>query len=361
MKKTLLTLVFAAAASIASAQEPIASESWALGLGLGYPRYASINIDAENINYAGYISIQRNFSEHIGLRLKGAFSHLEGSYTNSAAALINQSTNLITADLDVLFYPVPCEAISPYIFGGAGASYKMINEPQTVIPDENTGGAQLNIGAGVDFTVAQDVKLTTEFGYHISDGSSLDGTIVPGEVNAQDSHLAFTIGVNFVFGKGEASELCEKCGQAGIQEYGQAEGMTKQERDRLIYNSKVVDRYILSLANDKLVLVGVSFAFDESTLLPESYAVLDKTVKLMKDKPELKVQISGYTDYVGSNDYNISLSMDRANTVKKYLVSKGISEKRLSTVSGGQSGSVYDNKTAEGREMNRKVMLRIIK
>ncbi|PKL92101.1 MAG: hypothetical protein CVV21_04955 [Candidatus Goldiibacteriota bacterium HGW-Goldbacteria-1] len=361
MKKTLLTLVFAAAASMAFAQEPIASDSWALGLGIGYPRFASINIDAENVNYKGYISIQRNFSEHIGLRLKGAFSHMEGSYTNLAAELINQSTNLITGDLDMLFYPVPCEEISPYILGGVGASYKMINNPQTVIPDENDMGAQLNLGVGVDFTVAQDVKLTTEFGYHISDGSSLDGTIVPGEVNAQDSHLTFTIGVNFIFGKGEPSELCEKCGPSYIQGDGQADGMTKQERDRLIYNSKVVDRYILSLANDKLVLVGVNFAFDESTLLPESYAVLNKTVKLMKEKPEMKVEISGYTDYVGSSNYNIELSRDRANTVKKYLVSKGISEKRLSIVSEGQGGSAFDNKTAEGREMNRKVMLRIIK
>ncbi|MCE5301082.1 MAG: OmpA family protein [Spirochaetia bacterium] len=229
----------------------------------------------------------------------------------------------------------------------------MINNPQTVIPDENSVGAQLNLGAGVDFTLARDLALVTEFGYHITDGSSLDGTIVPGEVNAQDSYLAFTIGVNFIFGKGEASELCVKCNQR--------DGMSAAEKDRLIYNSKVVDRYILSLANDKLVLVGVNFAFDESVLLPESYAVLDKTVKLMKDKPEIKVQISGYTDYVGTDDYNINLSMERANTVRKYLVSKGISEKRLSTVSQGQSGSLYDNKTGEGREMNRKVMLKIIK
>lgn len=353
MKKILITLVLAAAVSMAFAQEPVASDSWAVGLGLGYPRFASINIDAENINYAAYLSIQRNFSERVGLRIKAGFSHMEGSYTDGSAMLISQSTNLITADLDFLFYPVPCDKVSPYVFGGAGGSYKMISNPQTVIPDENAGGAQLNIGAGVDFALAQDLNLVAEFGYHITDGSSLEGTIVPGEVNAQDSYLAFTIGVNYIFGKGEASELCARCGEGG--------GMTSAEKDRMRYNSKVIDRYILSIANDKLVLVGVNFAFDESALLPESYAVLDKAVKLMKDKPEMKVEVSGYTDFVGSSDYNINLSMERANTVRDYMISKGIQEKRLTIVSSGQNNSAYDNKTVEGREMNRKVILRIVK
>ena len=353
MKKILLTLALTLAASIAAAaQTQISADGWAAGIGLSYPRFASINIDQLNMNYGGYLSVQRYFSEHISLRLKAGFSHMEGQYSNSTATLITESTNLITGDLDVLFYPVPCDSVSPYVFGGAGASYKMLSNPQTTIPDENKGGAQLNIGAGIDFKLATDLNLVTEMGYHITDGSSLDGTIIPSE-KSQDSYLAFTAGVNFVFGKGEPSSLCQTCSQG--------EGMTQEQKDRLAYNSKVVDRYILSIANDKLVLVGVNFEFDKSILTPESDEVLDKAVKMMKDKPELKVEIRGYTDYIGSADYNINLSEDRANTVKNYLISKGIDKARLTTVSGGQSNSVYDNRTSEGREMNRKVMLRIIK
>lgn len=340
-------------AGIGAAQAQLTSDSWALGLGLSYPRYASINIEALNTNLGGYISIQRNFTEHLGLRLKAGYSRIGGQYTDASSNVIKESTGLITGDLDFLFYPVPCDVVSPYLFGGAGGNYKMFTNPQTVIPEENKSGTQLNIGAGVDFRLAEGLNLATEFGYHITDGSSLDGTIVPSEVNAQDSYLAFTAGVNFIFGSGSPSTLCDRCDETGQ--------MTKAMKDRLIYNSKVVDRYILSLANDKLVLVGVNFAFDESTLLPESYAVLDKTVKLMKDKPSLKVEITGYTDYIGSTDYNINLSLDRAKTVKDYLVSKGVAASRLTTVSSGQSGSVYDNKTVEGREMNRRVILRVIK
>jgi outer membrane protein OmpA-like peptidoglycan-associated protein/opacity protein-like surface antigen len=355
MKKSLITLAVMLAAGIgaAQAQTQLPADSWAAGIGLSYPRYASVNIDQLNSDLGGYISIQRNFTEHLGLRLKAGFSHLEGQYTDASASLINESTNLITADLDVLFYPVPCDIVSPYIFGGVGANYKMFTNPQTVIPDANKAGAQLNIGAGMDFKLAPEINLVTEFGYHITDGSSLDGTIVPTEINVQDSYLAFTAGVNFVFGKGEPSKICDSCGQS--------EPVSQAMKDRIAYNSRVVDRYILSIANDKLVLVGVNFGFDESTLLPESYAVLDKTVKILNDKPGIKIQIIGYTDYMGSADYNLNLAEARAKTVKDYFVSKGVAADRIAIIANGQGGATGDNKTAEGREMNRRIVIRIVK
>ena len=232
MKKLLVILALIVTTGFAVVQAEIETDSWAAGIGLSYPRFASINIDQLNMNYGGYLSIQRNLTEHVSLRLKTGFSHMEGRYSDSSARLITESTNLITGDLDALFYPVPCDLVSPYIFGGAGASYKMLNNPQTTIPDENKGGAQLNIGAGADFKIVTDLNLTAEFGYHITDGSSLDGTIVPTEVNAQDSYMAFTVGVNFVFGKGEPSKLCSICGQG--------DSMTQAMKDRLIYNSKVI-------------------------------------------------------------------------------------------------------------------------
>jgi OOP family OmpA-OmpF porin len=350
MKKILLALALMSMAGIASAQTQTATDGWAAGIGLSYPRFASVNIDQLNSDLGGYLSIQRNFSEHMGLRLKAGFSHMEGQYTDASSALINESTNLITGDLDVLFYPVPCDNVSPYIFGGVGGNFKMISNAQTQIPDADKLGAQLNIGAGIDFKLATDLNLVTEFGYHITEGSTLDGTIVPSEVNAQDSYLAFTVGVNFLFDKGEPSTQCEPCG-----------AVSQAMKDRVIYNSKVVDRYILSLADDKLALVGVNFAFDSSELTPESYPVLDKAVKLMNDKPKMKVEIAGYTDYEGPTDYNLDLARERATKVRDYMISKGIEATRLTVIAFGKGRSSYDNKTAEGREMNRKIMFRIIK
>ncbi len=355
MKKIMIMLALLLTAGIGAAQTQLTTESWAVGGGLSYPRYASINIDALNTNIGAYLSIQRNFTEHLGLRLKAGYSYMEGQYTNGSLEVINQATGLITGDLDVLFYPVPCEPVSPYLFAGAGGNFKMIKNPQTVIEDAAKAGAQLNLGAGVDFSLTSDLNLVGEFGYHITDGSSLEGTIVPGEVSAQDTYLAFTIGVNYLFGKGAESKLCAP----GIVSEGG--GVTQAMKDRINYNSRVIDKYVLSIANDKLVLTGVNFEFNKSILTPESDDTLDKTVKILKDKPSIKVEIRGYTDSEGSNDYNVGLSLDRAKAVRNHLISKGIDANRLTTVSMGQTGSVYDNKTEEGREMNRKVVLRIIK
>jgi outer membrane protein OmpA-like peptidoglycan-associated protein len=122
-----------------------------------------------------------------------------------------------------------------------------------------------------------------------------------------------------------------------------------------------VDRYILAISNDRLVLVGVNFAFDKSDLLPESYPVLDKAVKLLNDKPDVKVEIGGYTDYIGTEAYNQELSVQRAQTVKDYLVSQGIAANRLTAVGYGKFNPVKDNRTEEGRAMNRRIVFKIVK
>ena len=121
-----------------------------------------------------------------------------------------------------------------------------------------------------------------------------------------------------------------------------------------------VDKYIMAISNDRLVLVGVNFAFDKSDLLPESYPVLDKAVKLLNDKSNVDVEIEGYTDYIGSDAYNQELSIQRAQTVMTYLVSKGIAQTRLSTIGYGKGNPVADNTTEEGRRMNRRIVFRII-
>lgn len=353
MRKFLLALALVMAVGTGAAMAETATDGWSAGLGLSYPGYYLVNITTLKSNFGAYATIMRSFSEHSGLRLRAGYSHMEGEWTDLSLETTKQSTNLITADLDLLVYFVPCEMVSPYLFAGIGGNYKMITNGQTEISGSDLFGAQFNIGAGSEFKFAENWNLSAEIAYHITDNSTLEGTVVPWELNGRDSYLAINLGVNFLFGQGEPST---QCGQAVV-----GKGMSKNEKDRLRYNSAVVDRYILSIANDKLVLVGVNFAFDEATLTPESYAVLDKTVKLMKDRPAMKVEVQGYTDYVGTSNYNIELAAERANAVKDYIVSKGINESRLSVVSYGQTGSRKDNLTVEGREMNRRVVLKIVK
>ena len=80
----------------------------------------------------------------------------------------------------------------------------------------------------------------------------------------------------------------------------------------------------------------VFFAFDSSALSAESTAALDTQVNWLRDHPETNVIVQGYCDERGNREYNLALGERRANAVKQYLVSQGIAEHRISTISYGK-------------------------
>ncbi len=107
-------------------------------------------------------------------------------------------------------------------------------------------------------------------------------------------------------------------------------------------------------------LENVFFDTGKSTLRPKSYATLNNLVELMKAKPNLIIEISGHTDSIGSAESNLRLSSDRAKSVKNYIVNKGVSEKRIQTKGYGDTQPIAPNHTEEGRQQNRRTMVKII-
>ena len=94
--------------------------------------------------------------------------------------------------------------------------------------------------------------------------------------------------------------------------------------------------------------------------MPDSETELDKVVQLLKENPTVKIQISGHTDKIGSDDDNLKLSQNRAKAVINYLTGKGIDSKRLSFKGYGATKPVADNETEEGRAQNRRTELMIV-
>jgi outer membrane protein OmpA-like peptidoglycan-associated protein len=86
----------------------------------------------------------------------------------------------------------------------------------------------------------------------------------------------------------------------------------------------------------------------------ESDAELGRLVKLLKDVPGLKIELSGHTDNKGSESLNKKLSQDRATAVANYLKAKGIAASRMIAVGYGSVQPVASNKSAEGRQQNRR-------
>lgn len=108
----------------------------------------------------------------------------------------------------------------------------------------------------------------------------------------------------------------------------------------------------------KLILYGINFEFNSATIKPESYVVLNDIAQLLKNNPSLKIRIEGHTDDVGTDDFNQTLSLQRAESVKKYLVSKSTSyQARIQTSGKGEKQPIADNNSSLGRAANRRVEL----
>jgi len=110
---------------------------------------------------------------------------------------------------------------------------------------------------------------------------------------------------------------------------------------------------VMSFAN-------IYFESGSATIQPQSYGVLDGVVELLRDNPDVMVEIAGHTDSDGSASYNQGLSQRRAESVRSYLVRKGISASRLTTVGYGESRPVASNATADGKARNRRIEFRVL-
>ncbi len=107
----------------------------------------------------------------------------------------------------------------------------------------------------------------------------------------------------------------------------------------------------------KLVLGDVLFATNESTLTENSVETLDEAAASLKEWGDVKVEVAGYTDSTGTDEYNEKLSWRRADAVRTFLIGKGIEADRLIAKGYGETNPVADNATAEGRSENRRVEL----
>lgn len=112
--------------------------------------------------------------------------------------------------------------------------------------------------------------------------------------------------------------------------------------------------------NASIILKNVFFDVNKFDLKPESQVELDKLVQLLLENPSLKIEISGHTDNVGKPADNLTLSNNRAKAVVTYLLSKNIPAPRLVAKGYGETKPVADNKTEDGRALNRRTEMKVI-
>ena len=104
-----------------------------------------------------------------------------------------------------------------------------------------------------------------------------------------------------------------------------------------------------------LVLPDVTFATGKAELTENAKTVLNTVFEILQDNPGMRVEIRGYTDNTGNPAINLNLSQRRSETVKDYLVKKGIAFDRLRAIGYGEANPIASNETKEGREKNRRI------
>lgn len=113
---------------------------------------------------------------------------------------------------------------------------------------------------------------------------------------------------------------------------------------------------------EKIIITQkIHFEFARWNIRPVSYPILDDVVEVLKANPDIRqVRIEGHTDWIGSEAYNMKLSNQRADSVRNYLISKGIAPSRLVAQGFGKGHPIADNNTEEGRAKNRRTEFVVI-
>jgi outer membrane protein OmpA-like peptidoglycan-associated protein len=138
--------------------------------------------------------------------------------------------------------------------------------------------------------------------------------------------------------------------QAAAQQAAQMRERLRQQLSQVLQTRETARGLIVNMPN-------VLFAFDKYELKPEARVKLAKVSGILLAYPDLKLQVEGYTDSIGSDSYNVKLSDERADSVRSFLVTQGVQPNNITAEGYGKSDPIADNSTAEGRQQNRRVEL----
>ncbi|MEE9572015.1 MAG: OmpA family protein [Candidatus Neomarinimicrobiota bacterium] len=349
----------------------VAEDAWGFGFGFTYPRFISVNdalVQAWGF-YVGHLSIQKNVSEHVGVRLRTSYNHLEATYQVAPKNGEIVKNDMITGDVGILYYFAPCEPWSPYLLAGAGIIYyKPENALALHLDNEYTTDGQYSLGAGTEIRIGDNWRVKIEAVYNTVWSSNIDGN--PGPSNgliggtANDTWVNADFGLLYYFSKGEPSKICQLYTGISEVDYDKIEDIVRRyqtEPTDIDYNriEDIVKRHSQRPVQDNWTLVGVNFDFNKATLRPEAFPILRNAAEILLTHLDVSVDIVGHTDQVGSDKYNDKLSLQRAESVKKYLIAKGVDSSRLNIVGKGKRDLLFKENDPTSRFYNRRIEFRV--
>ncbi len=223
--------------------------------------------------------------------------------------------------------------VAPFISAGMGfANYTGEANKINVFPTDFIAP----VGAGLKFQFTQSFAVQYKYQYNFTNNDNHDMVIDNRYNDRYGQHL---LGLVFSFGKKK-----------------QLPPIIQIEPEIVVVEEPVIIEELPEEVTEMISLLEqIQFEFDSQVIKPESFPLLDHAFKVLAANPEYKLLVEGHTDNIGTEAYNLDLSMRRARAVFYYLTLKGIDEDRVIYKGYGSSRPKATNSTAEGRAQNRRV------
>jgi outer membrane protein OmpA-like peptidoglycan-associated protein len=332
-------------ATTATAQETITPQgpmpslrgAWELGI---YPMTRNVTTDIGRRNRWGH-----GFTVLAGKHFTDVLS-IEGTMSGGWIPQVNRRTdfsvNFLSPSLSLAFQPGNAAKWSPYILGGVSYDwYDFQSIPQNSDLNEIaffSGHAGAGLRYRMTHNTALRMEINSEFG------------------NKRPTVGAF-MGLSFLRGARRPTPATRTVTVTRTDTLRVA-SPPRVDTVRVVETRTVRDTVFRSEV--LLSLDDVNFDFDQSTLRPEARPLLDRAATELNSNTwaSVQVEVVGFTDSRGTDDYNLRLGMRRAKSVTDYLVSRGVAANRIVMLSGGEGSPIADNTTDQGRSQNRRVIIK---
>ncbi|WP_456323427.1 OmpA family protein [Hydrogenimonas sp.] len=342
------------------------TNSYEIGVAAGYNGTSNSKLEDNHVNYNGRIAKRLDEAKNWLIRLEGEgvndVDYKRGGDTDLRRALLNATYEFSPED----------DVWTPYLFGGAG--YQKVQHK--LYGYDN--GALGDFGAGIKYHLNKTMDLFAEARY-LKDFEN------------EDNHYGIMAGVSFPFGNISKPEpvaattvpvmrkplplpSLDKDGDGVLDTRDKCPNTpagTIVDNDGCPLNidsdndgvPNYLDKCPTTPKGFKVDSSGCATSFTmfinfdtDSAKIPSAfYPKIEKLANFLKEHPNSKVILKGYTDNTGTSAYNLRLSLKRAKAVKKALIEKGIDALRISTEGLGENNPIASNDTPEGRAKNRRI------
>ena len=276
--------------------------------------------------------------------------------TTTKAALAKEALFRVNEEIPALGYAgslhtfAPISEVLPLGTYNEGSMKKAIESLKTELP---IYGRQTPMGDSVGALSSDYNRMSRKAGViMVTDGDSNLGSDPVAQVTAlYNSNPDICVHVISLADTAEGKAIIKKIAEM------RSCSVVVEAKD-LINSNAAVEKFVSDVfytvgAGGSIALRSVQFAFDSDVITSESAAILDEVAAMLKSSPR-NVEISGHTCSIGSAEYNMGLSQRRANAVKNYLAKEGVPASSMSAKGYGLTMPKYDNRTDEGRRLNRR-------